>query len=577
MEGKRVEAGSGKKQTRGALIAAIVAGILILSYIGLCVFAQSGGKIFPNVRIGGQWDVGGMSVEEAAASLAPYEEGREGSVQVTLTGEAGDVARELTYADLGGVTMDARATAQRAYDYCEAGFFSAGYRYVRSLLGGGDVAPVLRAEGLTASRLADMLDQPAVDGDYEVAEAEIRFTVPAQGRRADSAALAEGIAASLAEGGGAVEGTYTVTEGRELDLESIHTAVAREKKNAGYDAATGHITEAVPGVDFDLEEARRAVAGAKPGETVSVAATVEQPTVTAKELKALLFRDVLGTYKTHVGGTSNRISNVKKSAAAINGVVLNSGDVFSYNDTVGKRTAERGYLPAPAYVKGETVDEIGGGICQTSSTLYMATLLSDLEIVDRAAHRYVPAYITKGMDATVSWGGPEFRFANNTDYPIKIVTHYANNYLTVTIYGTNLTGKYVKMTNEVLSTTPFEVVYEDDPTLPAGTEQVKTTPYTGYKVRTYRNVYSADGKLIASNFEASSDYKVRNKVILRGTKPVEIPVEPPVPTEPVTPVEPPVPTEPTNPTEPETPTEPVTPATPEEPELPVMPDMPDEG
>ena len=120
------------------------------------------------------------------------------------------------------------------------------------------------------------------------------------------------------------------------------------------------------------------------------------------------------------------------------------------------------------------------------------------------------------MDATVSWGGPDYKFTNNTDYPIKIVTSYENNYLTVQILGTNLTGVTAKITNEYLSTTPYETIYEDDPTLAPGTEQVKTTPYTGYKYRTYRNLYDADGNLISSSYEATSDYKSRDKVILRG-------------------------------------------------------------
>ena len=162
------------------------------------------------------------------------------------------------------------------------------------------------------------------------------------------------------------------------------------------------------------------------------------------------------------------------------------------------------------------MDEIGGGICQTSSTLYLACLRSNLEITERYAHRYVPAYIPAGMDATVSWGGPDYKFTNNTDYPIKIVTSYSGGYLTVQILGTNLTGVTAKITNEHLSTTPYKVVYEDDPTLAPGTEQVKTTPYTGYKYRTYRNLYDADGNLISSSYEATSDYKSRDKVILRG-------------------------------------------------------------
>ena len=85
---------------------------------------------------------------------------------------------------------------------------------------------------------------------------------------------------------------------------------------------------------------------------------------------------MLGEARTHVSSSAGRIGNVKLSAKLINGIVLNSGDTFSYNDSVGKRTEARGFKPAPAYVKGETVDEVGGGICQTSSTLYLACLLN---------------------------------------------------------------------------------------------------------------------------------------------------------------------------------------------------------
>ena len=122
------------------------------------------------------------------------------------------------------------------------------------------------------------------------------------------------------------------------------------------------------------------------------------------------------------------------------------------------------------------MDEIGGGICQTSSTLYLACLRSNLEITERYAHRYVPAYITAGMDATVSWGGPDYKFTNNSLYPIKIVTIYENNYLTVRILGTNVDGTSVKMTNEHLSTTPYETVYEDDPTLAPARRRSRPRP-----------------------------------------------------------------------------------------------------
>ena len=271
---------------------------------------------------------------------------------------------------------------------------------------------------------------------------------------------------------------------------------------------------------------------------------------------------MLGEARTKVGGTAARISNVKLSAASINGYVMNTGDVFSYNGVVGKRTAANGYQPAPAYVKGETVDEIGGGICQTSSTLYLACLRGNLEITERHAHRYIPAYIAAGMDATVSWGGPDYKFTNDTDYPIKIITSYEGGYLTVKVLGTNVTGITARMTNEKLSTTDFQVVYEDDPTLAPGTEQVKTTPYTGSKWKTYRHLYDANGKLISTTYEDTSDYKARNKVILKGPA-AAASTEPTVPAvSPGTPETPPASTE----TPAETPDVPETPAeTPTEP------------
>ena len=344
----------------------------------------------------------------------------------------------------------------------------------------------------------------------------VNVTLAKDGRTVSLSELRQGLERGDWAGDLCLFAPYTVTSASVLSAQDIHDAVAGEMKNAGYDPATKSITPEQLGADFDVTEAQAILDAAQPGETVSVPASIQRPAVTAEALKGVLFRDVLGTCKTHVSGTAARISNVKLSASTINGYVLNCGDVFSYNGAVGQRTAARGYQAAPAYVKGETVDEIGGGICQTSSTLYLACLRSNLEIVQRYAHRYAPSYITWGLDATVSWGGPDYQFANDTNYPIKIVTSYSGGYLTVTIYGTKVDNTTVKMTTEKLSDTPYETIYEDDPTLAPGTEKVKTTPYTGHKVRSYRNLYDGSGSLISSTLEAVSDYKSRNKVILRG-------------------------------------------------------------
>ena len=446
------------------------------------------------------------------------------------------------------------------------GYLSTGFTYLKALLGkdtgyNGTLYWDSQQLDQAMSKLSATLNIEPIDTTCRLEDHSLYITTAKEGRSVADNELRRSIQNAVhisSEAEAVVELPVEILPGKTLTAQEIHDQLHGEMKNASYDAATGAIIPEQAGADFDLDAVQSAMDAAAPGETLTLPATIEEPEVTASQLKAVLFRDVLGEARTHVSGSAGRIGNVKLSAKSINGIVLNSGDTFSYNQTVGQRTEARGYKPAPAYVKGETVDEVGGGICQTSSTLYLACLMSNLEITERYAHRYIPAYISPGMDATVSWGGPDYKFTNDTLYPIKIVTSYSGGYLTVKILGTNVNGTHVKMTNKKLSTVNYEVVYEDDNTLAPGTEKVKTTPYTGSKWKTYRSVYDANGNLISSNFEASSDYKSRNKVILRGpaVQPGSTPADTPASNPSTTPAESETPTtEPsTPPAESETPT-----------------------
>ena len=557
-----------KKGGKGLYIAL---GVIVLAlagtYLGLCAYAGSLGTFYPNTTINGV-AVGGLTPAEAAGKLREAIPRQTLEFYLPLTDEAGDgeTASEgdVLYGDTPtdtvsyealGITgdLDYDSGAQFVFDLSqtEPGFLADGWNLLTNLVGRRSAKGIALDpdEAIFTERvqqLAQAFSREPADTAYEVTEDSLEITLAQNGLTVSSAALENAASAALKEGHSQVYVEGTILPAKTKTAQEIHEEVSGEVKNASYDAKTDTILPEQAGAEFDAAAAQSTMDAAAPGETVSIPAEVELPAVTAEELAPLLFRDVLGEARTHVGGTSARKSNVKLSAAAINGYTMNTGDVFSYNGVVGQRTAANGYQAAPAYVKGETVDEIGGGICQTSSTLYLACLRSNLEITERYAHRYIPAYITAGMDATVSWGGPDYKFTNNTQYPIKIVTAYADGYLTVKVLGTNVDGTSVKMTNEWLSTTPYEVVYEDDSTLPAGTEKVKTSPYTGYKYRTYRNVYDANGKLISSTYEATSDYKSRDKVVLRGPAvespdtPVLGPEEIPVPSEPgdVTPAEP---------------------------------------
>lgn len=528
---------------RPLMVIGILLGVVCAAYVGLCAWAGSLDTFYPNTTIN-DVEVGGLTVSQAAEQLRQVLPEKKIDFYLPAADQTGDgesapegtlvyeeaPAATVTYRELGITdALDYESQAQLVFDLAqtEPGFFARGWNYLACLMGSRGakgIAPEPEEAVFQekTAQLAEEFSREPVDTSYEVTEDSLQVTVAQNGLSVSAQDLEEDTLLSLRENAGGEENARVYVEdakilpAQTMTAQAIHDATAGVMKNAGYDAATNTITPEQVGAEFDVSAAQAAIDAAAPGETISISAQVELPAVTADELKDVLFRDVLGECRTHVSGTSARISNVKLSAAACNGVVLNTGDVFSYNATTGQRTTAKGYQAAPAYVGGETVDEVGGGVCQTSSTIYYACLRANLEITERYAHRYVPAYIDWGMDATVSWGGPDYKFTNNTNYPIKIVATYSKGYLTVKILGTNVDGTYVKMTNEVLSKTPWETVYKDDPTLPAGTEKVTTTPYTGYKVKSYRNVYSADGKLISSTYEATSDYKVRNKVISKG-------------------------------------------------------------
>ena len=575
-----------KKGGKGPLVVlGVIVGVLVLAYVGLCAYAGSLDTFYPNYHINGI-AVGGMTVEQASQALAAELPEQVMTLHCgdnpVKSGWPSDSLPPVTLGELGYTEERCGAIVQRLFDQQKScGFFSQGSRFLSALF--SSTGETVSDEDMDASvfqeqvtRLARELALEPQDTTYSIGENSISITKAVNGRSVKEDALAEALIHAIRTYGTQGELIAYISFAHfnpwNLTAQAIHDEVAAEMKNAGYDPETKSITPERLGAEFDVDAAQKALDAAAPGETVEIPATIEYPRVTAEQLKGVLFRDVLGEARTKVGGTAARISNVKLSASSINGYVMNTGDVFSYNGVVGKRTAANGYQPAPAYVKGETVDEIGGGICQTSSTLYLACLRGNLEITERHAHRYIPAYIAAGMDATVSWGGPDYKFTNDTDYPIKIVTSYEGGYLTVKVLGTNATGITAKMTNEKLSTTDFQVVYEDDPTLAPGTEKVKTTPYTGSKWKTYRNLYDANGKLISSTYEDTSDYKARNKVILKGPAKAEVPASGPAD------IPAPTPEAPDTPAVPETPVEPPTetPTEPEEPTIIVIPISPEE-
>ena len=520
MAGKReiVKEKKPKKAPKYWLIPAVAAAVIAGGYAGFCVAASTNDAINPNTLVFGR-DVGGLTRSEATQTLTPVLDRLRLESGVHATLENGEDAAYLTYDELG-VTFSAATLAEEAYDSSHSGNpLADGWNLLRAALGARTAVTPEPDDGWqagAAERLADASNLPASDFSYAVGDNALTLTKARDGRDVDRDTLQTRLSDTVADESGAryVSLPYTVIAARQGDLNALSESLGGEMANARYDAETQSIIPERPALNFNVQQAQMLLDAAAPGAQVTVPATEETPTVTAQELQAVLFRDVLSTYTTKVSGTVGRRSNVRLTAERSNGIVLNNGEVFNYYEVAGPFSAANGYQPAPGYLNGKTVDMDGGGACQCSSTIYAAALHANLEIVARTAHGFASDYIGLGLDATVANGGPDFIIRNNTPYPIKIEAIYnANNSLTVNILGTKTDDTTVKMRTVVLSTTPYEEeVYENAEVAP-GERRVEQKPYTGYVADTYREIFDKNGKLISATFETRSRYKARNRIV----------------------------------------------------------------
>ncbi len=215
-------------------------------------------------------------------------------------------------------------------------------------------------------------------------------------------------------------------------------------------------------------------------------------------------------------GEVDRTHNVKKASDSINGTVIAAGEAFSFNEVVGPRTYETGYKDAMVIVGGLFEPGLGGGICQVSSNLYNAVLLAGLDIVERHNHALAVAYVPVGRDATVAYGLQDFKFRNNTNYPIYVRSVAAGGNLTVNIYGDMDYKQKIEISNVVDEITEFIEVKKPDNTLPPGTEKVETNGIPGYIVRSFRTFFDQDGNKIKTERLATDRYTPLNKLVLVG-------------------------------------------------------------
>jgi len=542
--GKRQAPTSSKtKRRRGAAAGGVLLVlVLVLAIVAFCGYTAynvlMNGDIFPGVRMG-ECDLSDMDRAQARSSLEQVYGGAQLDQVIDI--QVGSQTFALTAQECG-LAYDIPSSIDLAFAYGRQGgvidrarlYWSTRFDPVQL-----ELVTVLDSNVLSSrvEEIAAAVEQPMAPSTHSYADGVLSLDKGQTGYSLNKEELLQILDTKLRTADFTpAEGTLKESHPQPLSAaaiaQSINTEVVQTTLDVESDPTGNTIRAGTAGVHVTESAIQTALNSQNRHETVTC--TITEPDYTVSEYKALLFRDVLGQCTTDFNpGNKGRTTNVLLATDFCNGVLLMPGEVFSYNDTVGPRTYERGFKDATIYVGNSAEDGVGGGICQVTSTIYYAALRADLKIVERYAHSREVTYVPKGEDATVAWGSKDFKFENNTGFPMKVVTSHKTNNLTVKLYGTALQNKTVKIETTVLSKTPFEVVYKVDETLTPGTEKVDSNGYTGYQTESYRVVY-IDGVEVSRTFENKSTYKKYDKVILHNPLPAS--VTPPV--APVSPVGP---------------------------------------
>lgn len=400
------------------------------------------------------------------------------------------------------------------------------------------VAPmaITLPEARAAADLATTLATSKMSVNYE--SDQWSFTAAQVGSlftfvRSDSADPTKAALVSMpvAKGEVALVPAVSVAKVTSVILKEIGTKVGTAPVNATFKTGGGAVS-VVPGksgVGADPAKLATDIATALHSDispkVVTLVTTSVEPEVTTAEAKAMGIVERISTYTTTFSsGNAPRVNNIKTLAAALDGTLLAPGATFSFNGTVGERTAAKGYMEAGAIVNGELVQQLGGGICQVNTTLFNAVLLSGLPINQRHNHSYYIDHYPLGRDATVSWGGPDFKFTNDLDTWVLISTAASSGSVTISLYGTDPGYDVSLKTSGWSNVRKFKTKEVEDPTLTVGRRVVETAGINGGNVTLSRSVTKGGAAVRTDSFPSS--YTTVTEVVRVGTKPKSTTVTP---------------------------------------------------
>lgn len=476
---------------RTKLIAAISALAVV---IGLSVYLSVAGTYkdaYPNTFVNGV-EIGGFTYDEVRKIV----EKKSADIKIPDKLSFTVKGKKLTVSSSEiSLKIDAKKTADTIFGgRKDKGFWNNAANYTKSLFSDTNFLVSVKYDekelnGILAKFVEPYITEP-LDSSYEIKGDSLVITKGHQGTKLDEKALKQGISSYIINPKKPIELSIIDAKAKAFDLDEFYNEITSAATDAYYSRDShGNVVVIAdkPKVKVDKNDLKKAFDSSD--EVVSIKITSTPAQVTKSQLEAAMFSGVMGEWtSTFNPGNTARTTNVSLAASRINGVVLLPGETFSYDKTVGPRTAANGFKSAGVYINNKVEQGIGGGICQTSSTLYSAVLYSNLEIITRTSHSLPVSYMPPGQDATIASGSIDFKFKNNTKYPVKIVAVISGGSVTCKIVGTPVKGQKVVINNTTTAVYQPKIEIATDASIPQG---YKKTSYgsKGSAVSSTRTVY----------------------------------------------------------------------------------------
>lgn len=439
--------------------------IFFILFLGITLYISSSDKIITGIYIKGV-EVAGLTKEQAIEKVTNE---FNNVLPNNLTVVHGEYETQLNLEDLG-TNLNIEEAVNRAYNIGrDSNIFKNMGTIIKNLvsINNLDLNVTVNTEQCTSilNDISTKLPDTVVQSSYYVEGNKLIITRGKSGNVVDVTPSIENIKNKIQDLTYASSKIELVTVAKEpdaIDIDKIHNEIYKEPVNAYYTTNPYVVYPHENGVDFNIsvDEANAMLNKVKDEYEIPLKYTA--PSVTTNMIGTEAFPDLLAKFSTNYNARdTDRTTNLRLAAEKINGTVLMPGETFSYNTVVGERTIAAGYKEAAMYQNGEVVDGLGGGICQISTTLYNAVLYSNLEIVERRNHQFVPSYASAGRDATVVYGSIDFRFKNTRNYPVKILCTVSGGVAKCEIYGLKENPDYdVEITSRVTQTTATSIKSE---------------------------------------------------------------------------------------------------------------------